>query len=51
MRGNFDRDCFESGTVRMSGGLMMIYDMYPGVPLKNAKALMDAREKYAFYYS
>ena len=33
------------------GGLMMIYGMYPGIPLKNAKALMDAMEKYAFYYS
>jgi hypothetical protein len=32
------------------GGLMMIYGMYPGVPLENAKALMDAMEKYAFYY-
>ena len=31
------------------GGLMMIYGMYPGVSLKNAKALMDAMEKYAFY--
>ncbi len=33
------------------GGLMMIYGLYPGVPLENAKALMDAMEKYAFYYS
>lgn len=33
------------------GGLMMIYGLYPGVPLKNVKALMDAMEKYAFYYS
>ena len=33
------------------GGLMMIYGLYPGVPLKNAKALMDAMEKYAFYYN
>lgn len=32
------------------GGLMMIYGLYPGVPLKNVKALMDAMEKYAFYY-
>ncbi len=29
------------------GGLMMIYGLYPGVPLKNAGALMDAMEKYA----
>jgi len=33
------------------GGLMMIYGLYPGVPLENAKALMDAMEKHAFYYS
>jgi uroporphyrinogen-III decarboxylase len=32
------------------GGLMMIYGWYPGVPLQNAKALMDAMERYAFYY-
>lgn len=33
------------------GGLMMIYGLYPAVPLENIKALMDAMEKYAFYYS
>lgn len=33
------------------GGLMMIYGLYPGVPLRNVKALMDAMEKYAFYYN
>ncbi|MFH0963169.1 MAG: uroporphyrinogen decarboxylase family protein [Planctomycetota bacterium] len=33
------------------GGLMMIYGLYPGVPLENVKALMDAMEKYATYYS
>lgn len=33
------------------GGLTMVYGMYPGVPLENAKALMDAMEKYSFYYS
>lgn len=32
------------------GGLMMIYGLYPGVPLENVKALMDAMEKYAFYF-
>lgn len=32
------------------GGLMMIYGLYPGVPLENVRALMDAMEKYAFYY-
>ncbi|HBG26471.1 MAG: hypothetical protein A2Y10_06165 [Planctomycetes bacterium GWF2_41_51] len=30
------------------GGLMMIYDLYPNVPLENIKAVMDAMEKYAF---
>ena len=29
----------------------MIYGLYPGVPLENVKALMDAMEKYAFYFS
>lgn len=29
------------------GGLMMIYGLYPGVPLRNVQALMDAMEKYA----
>ena len=33
------------------GGLLMTYGMYPGVPLKNAKALMDAMEKYMGFYS
>lgn len=33
------------------GGLMMIFGMYPGMPLQNAKALMDAMEKYSAYYS
>lgn len=32
------------------GGLMMIYGLYPGVPLENVKALMDAMEEYMFYY-
>ena len=32
------------------GGLMMIYGLYPGVPLENIKALMDAMEKYMFYW-
>ena len=34
-----------------SGGLCMVYGLYPGVPLENVKAVMDAMEKYAFYYS
>ncbi len=32
------------------GGLMLIYGMYPGIPLENAKAVMDAMEKYSTYY-
>lgn len=34
-----------------AGGLCMVYGFYPGVPLENAKAVMDAMEKYAYYYS
>jgi len=33
------------------GGLMMIYGLYPGVPLENVKAMMDAMERYAGYYA
>ena len=33
------------------GGLCMIYGLYPGVPLENVKAVMDAMEKYAFYFA
>lgn len=33
------------------GGLMMVYGLYPGVPKENIVALMDAMEKYAFYFS
>ena len=33
------------------GGLMMFYALYPGVPLENIKALMNAMEKYSVYYS
>ena len=33
------------------GGLTMVYGLYPGVPLENVKALMDAMETYSFYYS
>ncbi len=33
------------------GGLMMIHGMYPGVPLANAQALMDAMERYATYWA
>jgi hypothetical protein len=34
-----------------AGGLMMIYGWYAGTPLENIKALMDAFEKYMFYWS
>lgn len=34
-----------------TGGLMMIYGLYPGIPNENISAIMDAMEKYAFYYS
>jgi hypothetical protein len=30
-----------------SGGLMLRYGLYPGVPLENAKAIMDALERYS----
>ncbi len=33
------------------GGLMMIYGLYPDVPLENVKAIMDAMERYAAFYS
>lgn len=33
------------------GGLMMIYGLYPGVPLQNIKALMDAMERYSTHQS
>jgi len=33
------------------GGLMLTYGLYPGVPLQNVGALMDAMEKYATYYT
>ena len=32
------------------GGLMMIYGLYPGVPLDNVAALMDAMERYAGFW-
>jgi hypothetical protein len=33
------------------GGLMMIYGRYPGIHLEKIKAVMDAMERYATYYS
>lgn len=32
------------------GGLMMVYGLYPGLPLKNIEALCSAAEKYMYYY-
>ena len=32
------------------GGFAMIYGLYPGVPIENVKAIMDAMEKYAFIH-
>jgi hypothetical protein len=40
-----------SSVGRKEGGLMLIYGWYPGTPLKNAAAVMDAMEKYAGYFS
>jgi uroporphyrinogen decarboxylase len=36
---------------RVEGGLMMVYGLYPGVPLENVAALMDAMTRYAGFYS
>ena len=33
------------------GGLTMIYGLYPGVPLENAAALMDALERYTSHWN
>ncbi len=33
------------------GGLMMVYGLYPGVPIENIEYLMDAIERYMTYYS
>ena len=33
-----------------AGGLMLIYGWYAGTPLENVRALMDALEKYMFYW-
>ena len=32
------------------GGLAMIFGLYPGTPIENVAALMDAMEKYAGYF-
>ena len=36
---------------RKEGGLTMIYGLYPGIPLENVRALMDAMERYMGYFS
>lgn len=36
---------------RREGGLMMTYGLYPGIPIENIEALMNAMEKYATHYS
>jgi len=33
------------------GGLGFIYGLYPDIPLENVRAVMDAMEKYSFFYS
>ena len=33
------------------GGLMLIHGVYPGIPLENIRAVMDAMERYATYYA
>ena len=43
------RNCIQTIGCK-EGGLMMIYGLYPGVPLENVKALMDAMTDYAGYY-
>lgn len=40
------RCCIETVGCK-DGGLMMIYGLYPGVPLENVKSLMDAMTRYA----
>ena len=32
------------------GGLTMIFGLYPGTPLENVSALMDAMERYMQWY-
>lgn len=36
---------------RKEGGLMLTYGLYPGVPIENIAALMDALERYTGYYT
>ena len=43
------RHCIETIGCK-EGGLMLIYGLYPGVPLENVKALMNAMTRYADFY-
>lgn len=36
---------------RREGGLMLVYGLYPGVPVENAEAVMDAIERYARWFA
>lgn len=33
------------------GGLMMLYGLYPGIPIENVESLMNAMTNYSTYYS
>ena len=33
------------------GGLIMVYGLYPGVPIENITMIMDALERYSLFYS
>lgn len=33
------------------GGLMMVYGLYPGIPIENVKAVMDAMERYMNFHN
>ncbi|MCD6304539.1 MAG: hypothetical protein J7M21_06220 [Planctomycetes bacterium] len=49
-----DVDCLIRREVELlgspEGGLMMIYGLYPGTPLDNARAVAEAMDRYADYY-
>lgn len=40
-----------SQIARREGGLMMVYGLYPGVPVQNVRALMDAMERYMYWFN
>ncbi len=37
--------------IGMPQGGLMIYGLYPELPLENVEAVVNAMEKYAFYYA